>query len=116
MDIEMASVRARTYSRYAREAGALMGDLIRLHRRQRKLTAQDLADRAGISRTTLGKIETGDMKCEIGLVLEVAALVGIKLFDADHGTLSGLRERTDDRIALLPKTVRAPTDSIHDDF
>ncbi len=112
----MASIRTRTYSRYAREAGALMGDLIRLHRRRRKLTAQDLADRAGISRTTLGKIETGDMKCEIGLVLEAAALVGIKLFDADQGALGDLRARTDDRIAFLPKTVRPPRGPIDDDF
>ena len=40
----------RTYSRYSRDAAALLGALIREARNERKLTAQELADRAGISR------------------------------------------------------------------
>ena len=47
------------------------------------MTAQDLADRAGISRGLLQRIEKGNLKCQIGAVFEAATLVGIKLFDAD---------------------------------
>lgn len=46
----------RTYSRYARQAAALMGEQIRLRRKQRHWTEKALADRAGISRATLQKI------------------------------------------------------------
>ena len=107
---------ARSYSRYSLEAAALFGRLIRLYRKERKLTARDLADRAGITRTTLRKIENGDMKCKIGLVFEVATLVGVKLFDAEDGSLGDYRKRIDDRIALLPKTVRKTGWDLDDDF
>ena len=69
----------RVYSRYTLEATKLMGKLIRLGRVQRKLTVQDLADRANVSRGLLQRIESGDPKCELGTVFEVAALVGVNL-------------------------------------
>ncbi len=71
---------ARTYSRYSREAVALLAGLIRATRKQRKLTAQEVADRAGISRGRLQRIEKGYATCEIGAVFEVATIVGVKLF------------------------------------
>ena len=46
---------SRTDSRYRRDAAALLGALIREARNERKLTAQGLANRAGISR---GLMET----------------------------------------------------------
>lgn len=112
----MPHSRTRTYSRHSQEAAALLGKSIRLGRRERRLTAQDLADRAGITRTTLRKIENGDMKSEVGLVFEVATLVGVKLFDAAPASIGSYSERIDDRIALLPKTVRKPARDIVDDF
>jgi transcriptional regulator with XRE-family HTH domain len=116
LERKMSLTRVRSYSRYSLEAAALFGKLIRLYRKERKLTARDLADRAGITRTTLRKIENGNMNSEIGLVFEVAALVGVKLFDADAGSLGEYRKRIDDRIAVLPKTVRKTGWEIDDDF
>ena len=106
----------RTYSRYTKEATILMGQLIRLGRTERKLTAQDLADRAGISRGMLQRIEKGDPKCEIGVVFELAVLVGVKLFDANASSLAGHIKQTEDKLALLPKAVRAPRKAVDDDF
>jgi len=106
----------RTYSRYSRDATELMGKLIRLKRTERKLTAQDLADRAGISRGLLQRIEKGDLKCEIGAVFEVATIVGIKLFEADSPALAQHIERVDDKLALLPKYVRNREKTVEDDF
>jgi DNA-binding XRE family transcriptional regulator len=90
--------------------------MIRLHRIERKMTIKDLADRAGISRTTLQKIEQGNLKCEIGLVFEVAALVGMRLFDADMVSLGPLEERVADKIALLPKKVHPLKQDVDDAF
>lgn len=106
----------RVYSHYSRNAAILLGKMIRLYRKERKLTAQDLADRAGISRTTLQKIEKGDMKCEIGIVFEIAALVGIRLFDADSTFFNAEQERIDNRISLLPQSIRITKKKIDDAF
>ena len=106
----------RTYSRYTRDAAALLGGLIRAARKERKLTAQELADRAGISRGLLQRIEKGDLKCEIGAVFEVATIVGIKLFDADENTLPKYLSQTRDKLTLLPKSVRHKSRVVFDDF
>jgi ribosome-binding protein aMBF1 (putative translation factor) len=106
----------RTYSRYSREASALLGRLIRAARIERKHTAQELADRAGISRGLLQRIEKGDLKCEIGAVFEVAAIVGIKLFDADEASLKKHTAQVEDKLTLLPKSVRKKSKVVRDDF
>ena len=106
----------RTYSRYAEQAAALMGAQIHLGRKQRQWSEQNLADRAGISRATLQKIEGGRMSCAIGLVFEVAALVGITLFESDNVPLSKHIEHTRDKVALLPQRIKATQKAVHDDF
>jgi len=106
----------RVYSRYGNAAVVLLGKAIQLGRKERKWTAQELAERAGIARGTLIKIEKGDMRCEIGLVFEVAALVGVKLFDADESQLAMNINRLEDKIALLPKSIRPPSKVVQDDF
>ena len=106
----------RTYSQYALEASVLMGEQIKLGRKQRHWTEQNFADRAGISRATLQKIENGEMSCAVGLVFEVAALVGVKLFEPDSIPLSKHIEHTQDKIALLPQRIKAKRRAIRDDF
>ena len=106
----------RTYSRYSRDACSLLGGLIRAARIERKLSAQNVADRAGISRGLLQRIEKGDLKCEIGAVFEVATIVGVRLFDADENTLKSHLRWTEDRLRLLPKSVRQKTETVQDDF
>lgn len=105
----------RTYSRYTREATTLLGKMIKLGRIERKLTARDLADRAGISRGMLQRIEKGDPKCEIGVVFELAALVGVKLFEADSTSLGGHIDQAESKLAVLPKSVRK-TKEVDDEF
>ena len=107
---------ARVYSKYVREAAFLLGKQIRLGRKQYKWTEHELADRAGIARATLQKIEKGDLSCAIGLVFEVASLVGVKLFDADASSLAMQHDRVDDKLALLPKAVRKSRKMVDDDF
>ena len=112
----MPKSRIRTYSRYCRDACTLLGGLIRAARKERKLTTQEVADRAGISRGLLQRIEKGGLKCEIGVVFEVAIIVGLKLFDADESKLTQHLRRTEDKLALLPKSVRKKTKVVQDDF
>lgn len=106
----------RSYSRYSREAVSLLAGLIRTARKERKLTAQEVAERAGISRGLLLRIEKGDMKCEIGVVFEVATLVGLILFDTDETTLTRQRRQIEDKLTLLPKSMRKSDKIVDDEF
>ncbi len=106
----------RTYSKYAQEAARLLGKQIKLARKQRKWSEKNLADRAGISRATLQKIENGEMTCAIGLVFEAAALVGLNLFEQDKIPLSISIENVSNKIALLPRRIKSETKAVDDDF
>ena len=108
--------KARTYSRYTREAATLLARQIRLGRKQCRWTELELAERAGISRATLQKIEKGELGVAIGLVFEVAVLVGVPLFEQESHSLTAHIARTDDKLALLPSVVRKRGKPVDDDF
>lgn len=108
--------RQRSYSRITRQALALLGQLIRIGRTERRLTAQELADRAGISRTTLSTIEKGSPGPEIGIVFEVASLVGLRLFDENENKLQMHSARLNEKLTLLPNRVRHSVKKVDDDF
>jgi transcriptional regulator with XRE-family HTH domain len=106
----------RTYSRYGREAIAVLGQLIRIHRIQRKLSVLELAERAGISRDMMQRIEHGDPRCGIGAVFEAATIVGVPLFEADRGELKMRLAEQAEKLHLLPKSVRKTKTTVKDDF
>lgn len=106
----------RPHSRYTKEAAQLLGQLIRLGRIEQRLTTQELATRAGISRALLQRIEKGDLNCAIGSVFEAAAIVGVILFDTDKNKLPNLIARNAEILALLPKSVRKSNQGVDDDF
>ncbi|PZX05554.1 helix-turn-helix transcriptional regulator [Celeribacter halophilus] len=108
--------RRRSYSKITRQALSILGKRIRVGRAERGMTAQDLADRAGISRTTLYNIEKGAPGPEIGTVFEVAALVGVRLFEFDDRTLAMHNAHLDEKLTLLPKSVRPSKQEVDDDF
>jgi transcriptional regulator with XRE-family HTH domain len=106
----------RTYCRVTRDVLTLFGGLIRLGRKQRKMSEADLAARVGIARSTLQLIEKGHPKVEIGLVFEAATLVGVPLFVDEPSRLASEQSRIDDKLALLPQSVRVPRSQVKDDF
>lgn len=111
----MVRIDQRTYSRHTLQALILMGRLIRLARQQRRLTAADLAERVGISRGTLQRIEKGDPKVEVGLVFEAATVAGVPLF-SEPGELGRHVADVQERLALLPKAVHKRATEVKDDF
>lgn len=107
----------RVYSRQTIEAAILLGQHIQAERKRRGLRASDLAERAGITRVTLQKIERGDLKCELGLYFEVATIVGVPLFGHDlSGSLGSEIERINDKIALLPRSIHKKKMEVDDAF
>lgn len=112
----MAKPDTRAYSPYSRDALALLAQMIRRARIEGTMTVQELADRAGVSRGLIQRIERGDPGCAIGMVFEVAAIVGIRLFDADQPTIAAHLQANGATLALLPKSVRPSGGVVKDDF
>lgn len=112
----MTKAAARTYSRYSLEAVSLLGLLLRTRRIEKKIGTQTLAERAGISRDLLHRIEKGDPRCEIGVVFELAAILGVPLFEPESSALQARTREVQQRLALLPKAVHAPRGEVKDDF
>jgi transcriptional regulator with XRE-family HTH domain len=93
----------------------ILSHLLQLKRRERGYTQQALAERLGVSRGLVQRIESGDTRCEIGVVFEMAHLLGIQLFqapDSHSALLSGLH----DKLALLPAHVVVPKHEVSNDF
>ena len=58
-------------------ATAHVGENIRLARQRRRLTMQMVAERAGISRVTLSKVEHGDASVTLGAYASVLFVLGL---------------------------------------
>ena len=113
---DFVSNKQRSYSRLSREALLLLGKQIKLARKQRRMSEHDLAARVGIARSTLQRIEKGDPAVEIGLVFEAATLTGVDLFVPEATTLAPQIERIDDKLALMPGSIRGTRREVDDDF
>lgn len=112
----MAKKENRTYSRYTDEALKLLAGRIKATRLDRGITVQDLAERAGISRDLLYRIERADPACSIGVVFEVSTLLGLTLFQSDYDDLKVKNKIVEDKLALLPSRARPTKLEVDDDF
>jgi transcriptional regulator with XRE-family HTH domain len=106
----------RTYSKYTLEALKLLVASIRLKRIESRLTVAEVAERAGVSRDLVTRIEKGDARCGIGVVFEIATIVGLPLFHHELGRLEVENRNAAEKLALLPKSVRRTNESVNDDF
>lgn len=106
----------RTHSRLSREALGLLGKRIQLARKGRRMSEKDLAARIGIARSTLQRIERGDPAVAIGRVFEAAVITGVDLFVPEATSLAPEIRRTEERLALMPGSVRRTRREVDDDF
>lgn len=109
-------IKQRVYSKYAQDAAFLIGQQIKLARKNKKWSSANLAERAGITRETLQRIENGDMRTSIGLVFEVAAIIGVSLFTEDKQLFSNNLELIQSKIELLPQRIRMQKKVVDDNF
>ena len=97
------------------EAAALLGARVRLARLEHRWTLEELAERVGVTHVTMRKVERGDLTVGLGVAFEAAAVLGVPLFH-DEGSRRWLEAaRVDDRLAVLPQSVRRPQ-QVDDDF
>lgn len=113
--MQVPAMSIRTYSPVTQDALQVMGGLIRLYRSERGLSVQNLANRLGVSRGLVQRIEAGNPKCEIGVVFEMAALLGIQLFSPTT-PLADLADHIGAKIAVLPKAIHSRAPEVNNDF
>ncbi len=108
-------MKASRLSPASREALEVLGWAVRAGRLQRRWTVAELAERVGVSRPTIAKVERGDPSVAIGTYFEAATLVGVPLFaDDDARNRYAAHKRTE--LALLPASARRPRQVVDDDF
>jgi transcriptional regulator with XRE-family HTH domain len=107
---------ARHYLSTSLEAARVLGHQISIARRRQRRTAKEVAERAGVTRVTLGRIERGDPEVGMGLYFEVTSVLGVPIFGAEGSELAGLVARGERELALLPARVFEPRRNFDDDF
>jgi len=65
-----------TYPRYARLAEGL-GERIRTARMRRRLTVTEMAERMGVTRPTLNRLERGDLAVGLGVLVRALGVLGL---------------------------------------
>lgn len=108
-------MKTRTHLRTTRETARLLGGSIAVARRERHMTLAELAERVGVTSTTIRRIERGDLGVAVGSVLEAAAIVGVPLYGGDPALRRLEQRRVEERLALLPQRVRVPA-RVDNDF
>lgn len=68
---------ARPTSIRTRHAAETLGDHLRTWRKLQGLTAQQVAERAGVSRHTVGRLERGETTVGLDVALNVARALGV---------------------------------------
>lgn len=106
----------RASSPATRDAVTVLGQLVASERRRQRRTAVDLAERAGIARDTLYRVERGDPNAAIGTALELLVHLGVPLFSRDADGLAHQVAASQQLLALLPERVRSTSRTPDDDF
>lgn len=91
-----------------RRTAATLGEHLRTFRKLQGLTAEQVAERAGISRTTLRNIENGDTGVSLGGFLEVCRVLGVIDFvlDGMNPYETALGQALAEQNLELPRRVR----------
>lgn len=95
---------------YPRQAKLLteLGQRLRAARLRRRFTASLVAERANISRQTLGKVERGDPSVTLGTYVRVLVVVGLEGDIALVAKDDVVGRRLQDAGLETPKRVRKP--------
>lgn len=107
---------ARHFMTMTRDAVSVLGQKIAIARRTQRRSAAEVAERAGISRVTLRRVERGDPSVSVGITFEVAGVLGVPLFGADGRELAELVASGERELALLPSRIDVVDHDIDDDF
>ncbi|NOH72503.1 helix-turn-helix transcriptional regulator [Vibrio pectenicida] len=110
------STQNRHYSKQTEAALQHFANLLSIARKERKMTIKELTDKLQVSRTTTGKLMSGDPAVGIGLYFEAARILRVDLFDQDPSRLEIKKRSSEKMEKLLPRRVRNQKVKINNDF
>lgn len=100
----------------AKAALSHFASLLRVRRKEKKLTINELADRLGASIPTVRKMLEGAPTVAIGTYFEAAHILGVPLFDPDSDRFAVTASKTAEIESLLPKRIMKREEDVNDDF
>ncbi len=100
----------------AKAALAHFALLLRVRRKEKRLTLDELADRLGASTPTVRSMLDGAPTVAIGTYFEAAHILGVPLFDPDSDRFAVTASKTADIESLLPKRIVNREEVVDDDF
>ena len=100
----------------AKAALAHFAALLRVRRKERNLTLDELAARLGVSIPTVRKMLEGSPSLATGTYFEAAHILGVPLFDPEEDRFAATTIRTEKIDSLLPQRVRSRNVVIDDNF
>ena len=107
----------KPFSGYSLEAAKLFGLQIKNARISKRISATELAERAGISRNLVNRVEEGDLGCSIGAYFEIASILAIPLFHSENLPELSIKANRERAIqTLLPHSARQLNTELNDDF
>ena len=113
----MPASKKNSYARYTLAALERLGQLVAVARKEQRVTAQDLAERIGVTRAMIQRLEAGNPKVDIGVAFEACTILRIPLLGEDDvGSMTLRVEEGRRRLSLLPSYARARTVELADDF
>ena len=112
----MSKDHTRIYSKHTKSTVHLLGMAIAIARKEQRLSETTVAEIINVSRSTVQRIEKGDLKVGIGLYFEAAWAVGVKIFAPDDEALKQQLAHKKDVLQLLPKAAQPSRKVIDDNF
>jgi len=106
----------RVYSKQTKNTVVLLSLAIATARKDLSLSESTVAEKISVSRSTLQRIERGDLNVGIGLYFEAAWAVGVKIFAPDDEALKQQLSHYKDVLRLLPKAAQPKRKVIDDNF
>jgi len=106
----------RIYSKHTKNTVHLLGTAIAIARKEQGLSETTVAEKINVSRSTVQRLEKGDLKVGIGLYFEAAWAVGVKIFAPDDESLKQQLAHNKDVLRLLPKAAQPSRKVIDDNF
>lgn len=103
-------------SRATKYALSYLGNLIKLARKERGLSQEELGERINASRSKINRIESGNSKCSIGSVFEACFVLGIPLMGCDKEHVHNLSTMLSYLNKLIPEGIPNKNITLNDDF
>ena len=102
----------------AADAARILGVQVRVARHIRRWTAKELGEKSGVSERTVLQVENGSPNVSLGNAFNVAAVIGVPLFDiVDRETLARVRVSMEAALTLIPSNTRnRPEPGVSTDF